>query len=68
MKVNGQDAEIPYKRKTASLPSQNHSKQPYRQFAVLCPGLACGDAGAGLRNLARVVSQARASREFSIEA
>lgn len=39
-----------------------------RQFAVLCPGLAYGDAGAGLRNLARVVSQARANGEFSIEA
>jgi GGDEF domain-containing protein len=39
-----------------------------RQFAVLCPGLAHGDAAAGLRNVARVVSQTRANGGFSIAA
>lgn len=39
-----------------------------RQFAILCPGLAHGDASAGLRNLARVVSQTRAGSELSAQA
>jgi GGDEF domain-containing protein len=40
-----------------------------RQFALLCPGLAHGDAAAGLRNIGRVVSQTRPQKGgFSIAA